>query len=51
MRVDIKELLFNQLTLYLSPFFWKQILTKQNVAFTDVDLPVFSTKRSRFEKK
>ena len=31
---NIKELLFIKLTLYLSPLFWKQILTKQNIAST-----------------
>ena len=30
-RGNIKELLFMKLTLYLSPLFWKQILTKQNM--------------------
>ena len=33
-RGNIKELLFIKLTLYLSPLFWKQILTKQNIAST-----------------
>ena len=32
---NIKELLFIKLTLYLSPLFWKQILTKQNIASTN----------------